>query len=407
MRVFFHWTFPAFAALVLVICTYAIVRADFRRRGLMLRPLFAALVLDAFLIAAGEFLLDRIHLPAFFPGVALAAVVLALSCRRSISEMLDVAATACAVLATIASLVALLAEPRFFTPFQGLGAIAGLTIVYWLWQEGRRSVQWQRPRGIVFGEFLILGGTGAFSWEVLVERSSRLGAPELAALVCILGGAVFLSIIVPLFLRTREEHRIIADVSAKGESLQPEYTPATPECPHPERWKMYDSMSAEVEVLDFLKQTVITLKPELVVETGTFMGVSTLAIAEGLKQNGFGRVITVEFDPKVFAKAKERIDASGLATWIDARNQSSLDVQVEGTIDLLFSDSDIHLREREVRHFLPQISPTGLILIHDASSLQKVVREAALRLETEGLISVVLLPCPRGLVLAQKRSGRK
>jgi len=320
--------------------------------------------------------------------------------------MLDVAAAAFALLTSITFLVTLLAEPRFFAVSRGIGAIVGFLVVYWLWQEGRRSVQWQRPRGIVFGEFLILGGAGALL-EVVLDRGPRSTVAEAAALVSIAAGAILLAIIVPRFLRPREEHRIIADVSATGESLQPEYTPATPECPHPELWKMYDSMSAEVEVLDFLRQLVITLKPNLVVETGTFMGVSTLAIAEGLKQNGFGRVITVEFDPKVYAKAKERIDASGLATWIDARNQSSLDLKVEGAIGLLFSDSDIHVREREVRHFLPQISPTGLILIHDASSLQKVVREAALRLETEGLISVVLVPTPRGLVVAQKRSGRK
>jgi hypothetical protein len=35
------------------------------------------------------------------------------------------------------------------------------------------------------------------------------------------------------------------------------------------------------------------------------------------------------------------------------------------------------------------------------------VREAALEMEREGLISVVLLPTPRGLVVAQKREGRK
>lgn len=406
MTLFFEWTYPVFVVLVLVACTYAVVRADFGRRGLRVRPLFAALVLDATLIAGGEFLSDRLYLAAFFPGVVLAGAVAGLCYRRSVWEMLDVAASACAVIAAITYSVIVLAEPRFFTVIRGLLAIAGFLVAYWLWQEGRRSVQWQRPRGIVFGEFLIIGGTGALL-EMFLGRSHRLVAAEIAALVCILCGAVFLATIVARFLRTREEHRIIADVSAKGESLQPEYTPATPECPHPERWKMYDSMSAEVEVLDFLRQTVITLKPNLVVETGTFMGISTLAIAEGLKQNGFGRVITVEFDAEVFAKAKERIDASGLGRWIDARNQSSLDVQVDGAIDLLFSDSDIHLREREVRHFLPQISPTGLILIHDASSLQKVVREAALRLENEGLISVVLLPCPRGLVVAQKRSGRK
>jgi len=60
-----------------------------------------------------------------------------------------------------------------------------------------------------------------------------------------------------------------------------------------------------------------------------------------------------------------------------------------------------------VRHFLPQVNPYGVILMHDASSAMKTVREAALQLEQEGLISVVLLPTPRGLVVAQKREGRK
>jgi len=35
------------------------------------------------------------------------------------------------------------------------------------------------------------------------------------------------------------------------------------------------------------------------------------------------------------------------------------------------------------------------------------VREGALRLEAEGLVSVLLLPTPRGLLLAQKREGRR
>jgi hypothetical protein len=52
------------------------------------------------------------------------------------------------------------------------------------------------------------------------------------------------------------------------------------------------------------------------------------------------------------------------------------------------------------------MNPNGVILMHDASSHLQVVRDAALRLEREGLISVVLLPTPRGLVVAQKREGR-
>ena len=170
---------------------------------------------------------------------------------------------------------------------------------------------------------------------------------------------------------------------------------------------MYDSMSAEAEVLDFLKAVVKTLKPELVVETGTFSGLSTLRIAEGLKENGVGRVVTCEYDAKVHAAAKARFDASGLGDWIEARNASSLELKVEGKIDLFFSDSDVAIREAEVRRFLPQINPYGLILMHDASSAVKTVREAAKKMEAEGLISVVLLPTPRGLVVAQKRDGRE
>jgi predicted O-methyltransferase YrrM len=81
-------------------------------------------------------------------------------------------------------------------------------------------------------------------------------------------------------------------------------------------------------------------------------------------------------------------------------------MQIDGQIDLFFSDSDMPVREAEVRRFLPQIRPTGLILLHDASSHLKTVREAAFALEAEGLLSCIFLPTPRGLVLAQRREGR-
>jgi predicted O-methyltransferase YrrM len=206
--------------------------------------------------------------------------------------------------------------------------------------------------------------------------------------------------------RVKHEHKIMQQAERAAGALLPEYHRATPECPHPERWHMYDSMTAEVEVLEFLRTLVITIKPELIVETGSFLGVSTIWIAEGLKANGFGKIISCELDPIVFAKAKEKVAGSGLSEWIDLRNESSLEMQVTRTIDLLFTDSDHSIRETEVRHFLPQLRQNGIVLMHDASSHQKVVREAALRLEAEGLLSCVLLPTPRGLVVAQKREGR-
>ena len=207
--------------------------------------------------------------------------------------------------------------------------------------------------------------------------------------------------------KQKQEHKILRQITRTGDQLQPEYHRPTPECPNPERWSMYDSMTAEAEVLEFLRTIVTTIKPDLVVETGTFSGISTLWIAEGLKANGRGRVITCEFDPQVYENAKARIASSGLAEWIELRHASSLEMAVEGTIDLFFSDSDMPIREQEIRRFLPQINPYGLILMHDASSHLKIVRDSALKLEREGLISVVLLRTPRGLVVAQKREGKK
>src|SRR5438270_2634136 len=130
--------------------------------------------------------------------------------------------------------------------------------------------------------------------------------------------------------REKQEHKILRQIRRTGDVLQPEYHRPTPECPHPERWSMYDSMTAEVEVLEFLRTVVTTIKPELVVETGTFTGISTLWIAEGLKANGRGRIITCEFDPKVYESANARIASSGLSEWIELRNESSLDMKVEG-----------------------------------------------------------------------------
>ncbi len=289
-------------------------------------------------------------------------------------------------------------------------AIAATFIFWYLWRQGAKSLRGPRPVGEVTGLYLIWMGIERFLVEFIrINPRSFFGLTnaQAASLASILAGVAILIAINRRFRSDKGEHRILKHASRRGDVLQPEYHRPTPECPNPERWSMYDSMTAEIEVLEFLKSLVDTVKPRVVVETGTFMGISTLWIAEGLKANGFGKVITCEYDPVVFAKAKERIDGSGLNRWIEYRNESSLETKIDGSIDMLFSDSDPPLREKEVRRFLPHMNPHGLILMHDASSHLRTVREAALKMEQEGLISVVLLPTPRGLVVAQRRNGRK
>jgi predicted O-methyltransferase YrrM len=165
-------------------------------------------------------------------------------------------------------------------------------------------------------------------------------------------------------------------------------------------------MTDNAEVLDLLRGIVAAIKPALVVATGA-SAQSTIAIAEALKQNGCGRVITCERDGKAFAKAKRLVDASGLTEWVECRNEPVPEMKVADSIDLLFSNSsDPGTSEREVRGLLSQLSPESVMLLHGATFAPAAVHEAALRMEREGLISVVLLPGTAGLVLAQKRAGR-
>jgi prolipoprotein diacylglyceryl transferase len=296
---------------------------------------------------------------------------------------------------------------------------AGMLIFWYIWRRGARAIRHPLAPGVITGEFLILSGLARFLVEFirinpplfeihLGQHVWGMSNAQFFALLTVLAGIILLLIVRRRFRKLDPVHKVLDHVTQHGnQETKAEYHRATAECPHPERWRMFDTMTAEVEVLEFLKCLMTTVKPGLVVETGTFLGVSTLYIAEGLKRNGSGRIITCEPDKEVFAKAKQKIDGSGLGKWVDYRCESSMNVQVPGTIDVLFCDSLPELREPEVRHFLPQVNPNGLILMHDSSSHLKTVREAALRMEQEGLISVVLLPTPRGLVLAQKRDARR
>jgi len=285
-----------------------------------------------------------------------------------------------------------------------------MMLVFWyIWRRGKRALQHPLAPGVIVGEFLILSGLSRFFVEFLRINPRiifGMSNAQFTALLSVVAGAAIVVIVRRRFRKVDPVRKVFNHVMEHGSDLKPEYHRATPECPHPERFSMFDSMTAEVEVLEFLRTVVTTIKPELIVETGTFSGISTLWMAEGLQANGRGRIITCEYDQKVYENAKARFEKSEFASWIELRNESSLEMKVDGTIDLFFSDSDMPIREQEVRRFLPQINPYGLILMHDASSHLKQVREAALKLEREGLISVVLLPTPRGLVVAQKREGR-
>jgi predicted O-methyltransferase YrrM len=182
----------------------------------------------------------------------------------------------------------------------------------------------------------------------------------------------------------------------------------TAECPEPERWTCFDIQSAEMEVLEFMAQLVFTIKPNLIVETGTYRGVAAVYMGRALKRTGRGKLITVELDRGLHAKAVDLAKKAELEAFVELRNGSSLDQEIEGTIDLLFLDSEPTIRVQELRKFRRHITPRTVIVFHDVNSgAHKPLRDQVLKLDEDHELSVVMLPTPRGLAICQLREGRK
>jgi predicted O-methyltransferase YrrM len=186
-----------------------------------------------------------------------------------------------------------------------------------------------------------------------------------------------------------------------------EISSPTQECPEPQLWRCFDWQSAEIEVVEFLAQLVRTLKPKLIVETGTFRGVVAAAMAKALFENKRGTLITFEVDAQSQRIARKAASDKDVKNIIDFRLQSSLEGKVDGIIDLLFLDSLPTIRVAELRHFWDNLDFRSIIAIHDVNSGDHAeLRAQVLEVDESRELSVVLLPTPRGLALCQKRARR-
>src|SRR5438876_2217836 len=143
--------------------------------------------------------------------------------------------------------------------------LVGVIIFWYLWRLGARSLLRPRPRGEVIGEYFVWTGLARFLVEFIrINPKSVFGVlsnAQLIALLSIVAGLIILFSIRRRFRGKSQERRIARHSSERGDAIQPEYHQATPECPDPQQWKMYDSMTAEFEVLEFLRSLVTTLKP--------------------------------------------------------------------------------------------------------------------------------------------------
>ena len=132
------------------------------------------------------------------------------------------------------------------------------------------------------------------------------------------------------------------------------------------RYSCSNTGGVEIEVGEFLYGLVRMIKPEAILETGTHKGIAASYMASALKENGFGKITTVEYEPVHYNDASNLFSILKLTDWI---NQILMDVNelnvAENQYDFIFLDTEPHMRFNELIRFWYGIKPGGFVGIHD------------------------------------------
>lgn len=120
-------------------------------------------------------------------------------------------------------------------------------------------------------------------------------------------------------------------------------------------------------------------REEIVIETGTNLGCTTILLAQALIDAGCrGKVITIELDEKNIGRAKKNIEKAGVNSRIDIRFGNSREVLPEvikeiNTIRFAFLDAS-HLYEDvlfEFESLLPKLADDALVLFDNTYRIAK------------------------------------
>lgn len=135
-----------------------------------------------------------------------------------------------------------------------------------------------------------------------------------------------------------------------------------------------DGTSTEIETLNLLNALIYYYKPKRVLETGTFIGFGTIAIADALRRNGFGFVHSIEKDIDGILKAYENIKKydKSLMDYLEIYESDTLSWIKKHTdlrFDMGFFDSDLTVRAQEIKTMLDNhmFNKGFIAFIHDTS----------------------------------------
>jgi caffeoyl-CoA O-methyltransferase len=159
-----------------------------------------------------------------------------------------------------------------------------------------------------------------------------------------------------------------------------------------------------------LRMLVHALRPQFVLEIGTFVGYSALAMASALPAGA--RLVTCEIDPERAAVAGKHIAASPFADRISLRVGPAAETidSLSGPFDLIFIDGDLDYYGY-IEATLPKLSPHGLIVCDntlwqgkvldpaDSDDITRAIGEFNDAVAADPRLECVLLPIRDGVTI--------
>ncbi|MCQ2350519.1 MAG: O-methyltransferase [Paludibacteraceae bacterium] len=158
------------------------------------------------------------------------------------------------------------------------------------------------------------------------------------------------------------------------------------------------------------------IRPERILEIGTYVGYSAMCLAEGLTDNG--KIITLDIDDEIEDMAREYISQSPYASKIDFRIGDAVKLipDMNEVFDLVFIDGN---KRDYIEYFecvLPKVRKNGFILADNTLWAGKVIQTPESNdYQTKGLIAFndyiakderidrFILPLRDGLTIMRKR----
>lgn len=122
------------------------------------------------------------------------------------------------------------------------------------------------------------------------------------------------------------------------------------------------------DVARFLRLILMIKKPKRILEIGTSIGYSATNMALSAQEYG-GRIVTLEYNPKAAAQARENFRRAGVGSVIEIREGDALEILPSldsGSFDLVFQDADKRLYSRLLPECVRILAPGGVFLADDA-----------------------------------------